>query len=234
MSAATSGVDAVALAQLLAPLLQPLACLFLLISVAHVWAATVTAAATQPAAASGGSTGDAPADVSVLVQRARVQALSSLLCTCIMLLTALTKHDKAALRTPVARNHFVFLTSLLAAAGILPLLAPRWCHRHRTLIFVVARILFFSMPGLNAPRAIGNVFQGEPHGGPWEARRLVDAGAGCQGPFAGAVGQAFPGVIQLASWLLLLSFLWTLAVVLEQPGLALPSPPPLLPPLLSA
>ena len=73
MSAATSGVDAVALAQLLAPLLQPLACLFLLISVAHVWAATVTAAATQPAAASGGSTGDAPADVSVLVQRARVQ-----------------------------------------------------------------------------------------------------------------------------------------------------------------
>ena len=47
-------------------------------------------------------------------------------------------------------------------------------------------------------------------------------------------GQAFPGVIQLASWLLLLSFLWTLAVVLEQPGLALPSPPPLLPPLLSA
>ena len=36
-------------------------------------------------------------------------------------------------------------------------------------------------------------------------------------------GQAFPGVIQLASWLLLLSFLWTLAVVLEQPGLSLPS-----------
>ena len=46
------------------------------------------------------------------------------------------------------------------------------------------------------------------------------------------LGRAWPGVVQLSSWLLLLSFLWTLALFLEQQAhAALPSPPPLLPPL---